>query len=200
MPCSTKKPSSKEPANDEMSIPVPVGPEKTAPNTPPKEEVGSEDRYTPEIANKWAEPVHMNGPQVIPWSTTQFCERIVDHFAPMAVKYQKAKEPALQFLDDCTVFLGSGSGCIPQCKSLSGLYDEASRPGGETGNIWERPSQRWDYERNIPMPDVAEDPASRVLAYAISVKDCVTCVLHDNCVPSCLYTGMCGGDDSQPLG
>ena len=45
------------------------------------------------------------------------------------------------------------------------------------------------------MPDVAEDPASRVLAYAISVKDCVTCVLHDNCVPSCLYTGMCGGDD-----
>ena len=103
-PCSRKKPSSKEPANDEMSIPVPVGPEKTAPNTPPKEEVGSEDRYTPEIANKWAEPVHMNGPQVIPWSTTQFCERIVDHFAPMAAKYQKAKEPALQFLDDCTVF------------------------------------------------------------------------------------------------
>jgi hypothetical protein len=196
-PCSTKKNGGKGMV---PKIPTPFGKGETAPDTKEKEQVGSDDRNTPEIGNKWGEPIHANGVQVVMWSTTQFCERVVDHFGPKAVKYQKAKEPAAQFIDDCTIFLGLTSGCMPQCLSLSGLYDEASRPGGENGNIWERTSQRWDYERNIPIPDVKADPSARTIAYSMTVKDCKKCVLYDNCVPECLYDGSCEADDSIPIG
>ena len=85
--------------------------------------VDAEDRKWPEISNSWAEPVHY-GPQVLPWSTRQFCERVKKLFA-------ESSPPYSDFSADCMVAFGSP--CAAQCGILSGLFEYV--PEGATYRI-----------------------------------------------------------------
>jgi hypothetical protein len=126
--------------------------------------------------NSYGEPSRY-GSTVIAWSPYQLCERLVKHFRSDAVANDMriAPSPPAAFTAQCLGMFGNV--CLPQCRQLGGLYDEASRPGaGEYGgldgnnNAWDasmgkggavkggvgeagKPKEsqgRWDATRGIP--------------------------------------------------
>ncbi len=126
--------------------------------------------------NSYDEPSRY-GSTVIAWSPYQLCERLVRFFGGDAAANDMriAPSPPAAFAAQCLGMLGNV--CLPQCRQLGALYDEASRPGaGEFGgldgnnNAWDastgkgssfegrvgdggkpkRSQGRWDATRGIP--------------------------------------------------
>ena len=186
--------------------------DKSKPDDPvtPEERAGSGPEH-----NDFDEPVRY-GSAIIPWTAWQFCERLIQHAAEPEVSdaMSKSESPPNEFTSICLGMFGNV--CLPQCRTLANLYDEASRPGaGEVGgldgnnNVWDRTNDvqdlgRWDNSRNIPTAGEFSGPEKdfgptfakekRGLIYQITQSDCVKCVKHDDCTPDCLIDGDCSGE------
>ena len=191
-------------------------------NTPEKDlnTVTPEERKGKEEQNKFDEPIRY-GSAVVPWNLYQFCERLVDQiFEPeMSDELSKGESPPNDFTSVCLGMFGNV--CLPQCRTLANLYDEASRPGADevggkdgNNNVWDKVNDkndqgRWDTSRNIAsageFSGKKEDYGptfvrnERKLVYQMTQSDCVKCLKEDDCTPDCLLNGDCSGENDEDI-
>lgn len=137
--------------------------------------------------------------KTICWNTKRFCAHVASFYSKDAALYQTSQWPEAAFRKECVTTLGPI--CLPQCRKLARLYDEASRAGpdmnGNPGN-----SNPWDLKGGDPTSMVvgpgggggmADDAGKvhRVFMYAMAPEDCLKCVDEDDCYPSCMVRGDC---------
>lgn len=175
--------------------------------------------------NDFDEPIRY-GAAVIPWNHYRFCERVVKEVAPkiLSEEISKSESPDNDFTAVCLSMFGNV--CIKKCRTLSILYDEASRPGANeiggldgNNNMWDRLESsngkqdqdkdqgRWDTSRSIPTNGLRSGEKfgptfvrnKRILVYQMTQEDCMKCIKEDDCVPDCLDDGSCNGENDKDI-
>ena len=91
-----------------------------------------------------------------------------------------------------------GEVCTDQCARLSELYNQASRPGSNSGNSQNVEDTFSDhFDAHTGLIKKSHPMSISKIGYKMYHRDCFKCLEMDDCVPDCMDNGDCEEDWSD---
>ena len=143
-------------------------------------------------------PTHLrsNGPthvgiKRIPWTAKMFCRKLQQYMTTF--KVTSPVDVGWHFTVYCRNILGEV--CTDQCARLSELYNQASRPGSNSGNSQNVEDTFSDhYDESAGLIKASHPMSISKINYKMYHRDCFKCLEMDDCVPDCMDNGDCEED------